>query len=375
VRFLLHATIAVLVFCLGTPPAHPVSDGAPQSRGPLLVSSARACGMGEMAVPLDDDAAGVWSNPAMVAFGSGWRLQGTRSELFQDITLWSGAILADIPGGPGLPAGETPRGPSRLRAGLAYTRLDLGESDVIDVHGNLLGTFHSADHLVNLALAARPWGPVAAGIAAEFTYSDLSPEVPEIGLPRSRATALSLSFGLAIAPELRLPARDRSPERTSPRRGASFFAKPVAAASILHIGTDVRYNDESGPEELPRRFHAGSGLRAGFDPGSSDRFLDPLRLLQWDFFAGYEYERSMVGEEDIIRHYGVEARAFGLLAVRAGKADDSAGGIVGKTRGIGIGIEGVFPVGFRLDWAEIHRRWSPPTERWEISLFLDPRRL
>jgi len=333
--------------------------------------------MGEMACPLDDDAAALWSNPAMLAFGSAWRLQGTRSVLTpglaDEITLSSFALTGDLSVAPREAATGAPSSPARIRAGLGYTWLDLGESEAIDQNGDVIDTFRPGDHLVNLVLAGRPLDFLAIGIAGEITYSDLRPEVPELAWVAARATSLSVSFGAALAPELRLPARGLSAEFAEGRPGAAVHLRPIAAASVLHIGTDVRYNAESGAEELPRQFHAAGGLRAGFDPGGSRRFLDPIRLLQWDIFAGYEYDQSMLGYGRILRHWGVEVRAFGLLAVRAGRREAEESENTGNTRGVGIGIEGVFPIGLRVDWAKIPP--DPGMERWEASLFLDRSRL
>jgi len=362
VRFLL----LLLAAFAGEAPA--VSDGAPQSRAQLCVASARSCGLGEMTAILDDGPVAIWWNPGMLAFDRTVRFTGTRSELAKGLA--DDIVLSTYQ----IQGGSLAIGPLQVRAALGHTYLSLGSSDIITEGGERVGTFHGWDKLYNLVFSGSYRDALAVGVAYEYTYSRLSPPIPEIGLDYpSVGRANSFSFGLGFRPEFCVLPVDVETPPDAKRTESGLYLSPLLAASVLHLGEGIRYRPDVESEDLPRQVHVGGGLRAAFRPGTKGDLFDLRRLLTWEVLFGYEYDQSLLGPMNIIRHYGLEAKVGGIFSCRYGKIIDKAGGIEGTTKGFGFGIEGLFPVGARLDWASIPQSFFfPRLERWEISLFYDP---
>ncbi|MFH1278890.1 MAG: hypothetical protein ABIK65_10985 [Candidatus Eisenbacteria bacterium] len=346
-------------------PAWAVSDGAPQSRASLLVGSARSCGMGEMTTIVDDGAVAIWWNPGMIALDRRIQANVTTSKLAEgladDIRLWT----FNLHGGLFDPE-------FGIAGGFGYTYLDLGESDIITEEGDQIGSFSSADHLFNLVVGGSALDMIGFGLALEYSYSKLSPQIRELGIDDGTGTALSISLGVVAKPEFRFGSSGVSLSHNG-RDEPAFFISPVAGISILHYGSEIVYNDQNQPEDLPRQFHTALGLSIGFDQGSGVWGADLRRLLRANLFLGAEYDKSLVGSKDDIGHYGAELRLAGILSLRGGYVDDHEGRIEDHTWGIGLGNEELLPVGVRIDYARVPQAEDlPRVHRWEFMVSLRP---
>lgn len=340
------------------------------SREQLMIGSARSSGMGGMTTILEEGTTALWWNPGMLGFDPAVRLNWTYVDLteglpeyFNDpgITLRTFAVH-----GPRLGFGDL-----RFVAGAGHTYLDLGNSDVINSHGQLIREYHSRDRLYNLAAAVcwKDWA--GAGIAYEFTDSKLLPSIPELGIEGLTASVHSLSFGAAISPKYYLDENEGGFRRFADGGGLLF--NPVIGVSFLHIGQKVQYCDDCAEEDLPRQFHAGAGIRFGYHPGLLEGVWNPRRLLRSDVLLAYEYDKSIVGDKDVIHHAAVEIRMLGFFSARAGRVTDREGLGIKQSHGFGFGVEGLLPVDVRVDWASFPRYYDyEDREHWEVTVALDP---
>ncbi len=347
------------------PDAKAVADGAPQSRGPLLVGSARANGMGEMTTIMGDGAVALWWSPGMLPFDRRVQLNCTRSKLAAGLAddIWFRTY--NLSGGFDL-------GAFGVAAGLGYARLDLSEIDIITESGENIGSFASYDDLVNLTVAVSVADMAGVGLALEHTYSRLSPAIPELGIDDGMTgSARSISLGGAFSPRFTISEGETGTGGDLRPGAFAFMINPIAAASLLHWGEKIAYSDQNPPENLPRRLHIGTGLRLAFDTGSSGSFFDVGRFLSFELLFGYEWDKSLIGSKEMTHRSGFELRLANIFSLRYGKIDDKAGHIVDNTRGWGIGFEELLPFGFRLDYAEVPQADGLPTvDRWELSISL-----
>lgn len=372
VRKLFHRIIMIsLAFAAIVPaPAVAVSDGAPQSRAILTVMSARAAGMGEVTSVLDDATVGIWWNPGMAALDRKARYNRTSSDLAMgladDISMKTWSISS----------GRIPVGPVSFTIGLGKAKLDLGTSTIILEDGSQLGSFDSYDNLRNVLLAASWKGIIGAGIVWEHTKSVLSPSIQELGINCSKAEISGTSFGIGLKPVVRYDMQSDKfglweeywTEKTAP--GIVF--SPMLGWSYLHSGDDVVYNDQSQPDPQPKQTHRGYGFKFRIDAGTTGELLDPRRLLRLDFLWGMEDAKSQVGWKDKIDLDGYEITLGGIFSIRRGNIDDPSGHITDSTEGWGIGLEEIFPIGFRYDEAKVPQAEDlPDVTRKEFMLTAD----
>lgn len=317
-----------------------VSEGAPASRASLLAGSARATAMGTITTVLSDGPTAIWGNPASVGSENALQLDYTRFKLIEGHQN-------------GLPLSTynftTPRTPwfENVAAGLGVTHLSYGESQIISETGEVLDTFDPYDILVNLALAYRMDHGSSFGAAFEYTYSRLSPQVTELNIEDGTGTAASVTLGYRFAPALRIPSNVFN-DRTG---DAVITIRPIIAASLQHLGTKIKYNDQNQAESLPRFFHAGAGVAFDAQAVAPNEEYDWRRIMQLGFQFGYEVERSLIVWNNI-HHYGVEVTLGGIFSWRHGFVREEDGGVIGRTKGWGLRSGDLFPVGFSYDYAE-----------------------
>ena len=327
--------------------------------------------MAGMTAVLEEGTTALWWNPGMLGFDRAVRLNGT----YVDLTEGMPDAFVD-PGithrtfavhGPRLGSGDL-----RFVAGAGHTYLDFGNADVINAQGERIREYHARDRLYNLAAAVCWRGWAGAGIAYEFTDSKLGPSIPEQEIEGLTASVHSLSFGAALSPKYVLGGEKGHFRRSDGREGGLLF-NPLIGVSVLHIGHEVEYSENSPGEDLPRQLHAGAGIRFGYHPDRLEGVWNPRRLLRSDVFLAYEYDKSLVGDKDVIHHAGVEIRMLGFFSARAGRVTDREGIGTKQSHGLGFGVEGLLPVDLRVDWASFPRYYDyEDREHWEVTVALDP---
>ncbi len=362
--------LACSLLCAGEAAA--VMEGSPWSRSLEAATSARASGMGGVTAILDDGAVGLWWNPGMAALDRKGQINLTSSDLAMglddniNMKTWS------------ITSGRIPAGPVDIAVGLGRARLNLGSSEAIDEQGDLIRTFDSYDVLYNILFGLSWRGIAGAGIVLERTKSLLSPDIPELGLEdgAGEAKIWGASFGFGFQPDFRYdmengfvpPLGDNPPEEKGP--GAAF--SPLFGWSYLHVGQDIEYNETSGKYPQPKQSHVGYGFKIGVDAGTTGELLDWRRLLRLEFTTGWEAVRSKVGSEEEIDLDGYEFCLGGIYSIRRGNVDDPDGYVIDSTEGWGVGIEGIFPIGFRYDEAEVPQaKGLPDVTRKEFRITAD----
>ncbi len=359
---LLATTAAVLI--LQPTISGAVSEGAPASRASLLAGSARATAMGTITTVLSDGPNAIWGNPASVGSEQAFQLDYTRSQLAvglaDDIFLHTFNLST-----PHLPWSD------RLASGLGVAYVDLGQSQVISETGEQIGSFHSYDVLLNLAIAYRMDHGSSFGVTLEYTYSNLSPRVIELEIEDGKGTAPSVTFGYRFDPAFRIPSNVFS-DRTG---HAVITMRPIIAASVQHLGPKFKYNDHNRAESLPRFFHAGAGVAFHAQAVDPEEKYDWRRIMQLGFQFGYEVERSLNVWRNI-DHYGAEVTLGGIFSWRRGFVREEDGGIYGRTKGWGLRSGDLFPIGFAYDYAEQPQSARLPiTKRKEWRVYFDTTRI
>lgn len=348
-------------------PAHSVTWGAPAIYYPLLVTSARASGMGEVTAILSEGSVAAWRNPGALAFADRWQHARTSTHLVPD--LWDDISLKSW-----TVSGPVPRAPFGLALAYGYSKLDFGRMSLILESGEVAQTFSSYDEAFTIALAARPLPFLGVGVAFEKVYSKLSDPIPELNILDGDAEGKSVSLGLALRTTWTL-AEDRA--SGAPGR---LVASPLLGASILHWGGDLAYNDEDQAEPLWRQIHVGGGFRLAYEPRFRRSILDLRRLLAFDMTLGAEAYFPAAGSfrsastEDAVYHYGIEISSHGIFSVRLGYVDDDDGDIHGSTHGFGVALVGILPLDVRFDWASVPQSAGlAEVDRAAVSINLDPR--
>ena len=360
--------VALLVFLtlpVIAPDAKAVNNGSPASRDQLLFGSARSTGMGRLGSILDDGSVAIWDNPAMLVFDEQVRFGGTGTDLaaLGDYRFWTSELF-----GPVLKAGDWR---VSLGAGFAYLE-DRNTHHAMNYLGATSSkSYQPYDMLVNIALSGsfREW--IGIGAALEYTRSLLRPAIPEFGYEEIDGTAITGSFGIAIRPTFHL-----LEEKSGERMSEALLVSPVLGASVLHLGQDIRYNDSHDGDPLPRQRNLGAGIRFSFLTDTTGPFLQIDRFRQWEFFFGYEQNKSIIGAKDDIRHWGLELGLFGMFYSRVGRFIDksySGSDFIDTPWGFGFGTDDLFPVTISIDWASIQKVPGMPREdHWEVSFSTNP---
>jgi len=296
-----------MILVVGAAPcAFAVSDGAPQSIAPLMTPNARAAGLGQSFVSIADDATASFWNPG----GLAWQ---TKPDVVLYYSKLAEGLADDI--SYNYLAYSRPMWGGGLGFGVIF--LNLGESDIIDEQGSVLGNFNSFDFIPMVAYGAPLTDNLAYGATFKFIYSRLSPQIKELGID----DGTGISFGGDLALIYRIP-------------GIRF----QAGILVQNLGLDIVYNDQNQPEDLPRNTKAGVSWRPLETP------LNKLLLI------GEVTKNLVYMEGETILKGGVEYTYYDMVSARIGRIQDHEGRIEDYTFGVGLKVKSI---GLRFDYASV----------------------
>jgi hypothetical protein len=327
---LVHVILATAVAVGGTP-----SLRVRASTGAIFLwiwPDARSTGLAGAMVGLADEPDAAYWNPGGLGLQKGLGIVGSGGPWLPG--LWKGMFRSYAS------AGYTVRPirgwPVAVSAGADLNLLSTGETDVINEHGESLGTYRTWDAAYGAHLAVGLWDVLGVGISLKYVYQSLVPEwvwevMPEIGIETGGVgRTTSADIGLLYRPDKRA----------------------FVGVAVANLGPPVRYTRGGEQDSLPRM------LRAGFCVTPIDHPLIRPRLLA-------QAEKVLVGRlRDVWLSAGAEVSVMQLLTLRAGYFDDRFGARTGWCFGVGLGYKDYV----RLDFGDDHLIYDFPTANWKVSL-------
>ncbi len=301
-----YTLIALAGVLFAAASANAVSEGAPASIAPLLTPNARAAGMGQSFVAIADDATAAFWNPGGLAWQTKPDIVLMYSKLAEGLAddiaynylayskpMWGGGV------------------------GFSVIFLNLGSSQAIDETGNLIRDFSSFDFIPMISYGATLTPNLAYGASFKFIYSQLSPNIIELGI--DDGTGVSVGGDLSLL--YRMP---------------DWNIK--AGLLVQNLGLDIVYNDQNQAEPLPRNVKAGISWM-------------PLDNALHHFLVTAEVTKSLVYlDGDAIDKFGLEYEYYDMAAARFGYIYDNEGNIKDPTYGVGIKIKAI---NARFDYASV----------------------
>ncbi len=171
----------------------------------------------------------------------------------------------------------------------------------------VLGTEDLLDHHWKLSYARRLSAQVAFGLGIGLLNTEISEFGTESEAGTAAATAVTLDAGVIVHglfPELTF-APEGDAEAT--RRGLNL------ALSLLNIGPDISYIDDSQADPLPTRLVFGSSCSPLLSRTIALLFVADLEM---PFYPSFRLAAT---------HVGAEARILSFIALRGGYVLDSTG--------------------------------------------------
>jgi hypothetical protein len=355
-------TLAIAAFIAFARGAHAIDEGVTDIYQPFTIESARAAGMGRVVSVAGDGSIATWWSPAALAWDPKRRValsSGDYAAFFLDGDYIRSATVS----------GPLSQNAGSIAIGIGFKRLDRGAFEVIGPDGAPIGTSESFDHhfiaSVGVPLGAR-W---SAGASIEYLWSHLADPIPELSVFDGSGGAFSASLGAAYQhPMIFAPASGES---------GQLVLTPLGAASILHLGQKVEYEDDDGGEDLARQFRAGIGVKAAFTPEDGTPVFDRSRWKQFAFATALEthipiVDLDAITQETITLQYGAELSYLGVLTGRVGFIDDDASGFVSRdnTYGVGLSLPDGLPFDVSFDWASVPFAGSERVERRSLVVTL-----
>jgi hypothetical protein len=205
-------------------------DAAAQGRDPsstegalflLLPVGAQAVSMGRAMTALQSPEAAFW-NPAGLA-----GIEESRAVLFRgDHAVGTATALTLLAARPGVGT-----------LGASYLLLDIGDQDLTDADGNVLGTISVRNHLGVVSAAARLLGRLDAGVNFKVVQFRLSCRgiCPDAG---TTATTYAVDAGIQLEPSGELPLR--------------------FGAMLAHVGPRMQVLNADQADPLPSRVRVGA---------------------------------------------------------------------------------------------------------------------
>lgn len=198
--------------------------------------------------------------------------------------------------------------------GLSYMLLDVGDQDLRNEFGDVLGSFSIRNHLAVGSYATSFPGGISAGVNLKLVQFRVAcrGQCPDL---ETTSSAYALDVGVQAEP---------------------FSGVPLRFGWMLaHAGTEFRVADQEQSDPLPTRVR----LAAAYEV--LNRFVEAVPMELWLTVEGEERARSP-GSPSI--YLGLDYSAADLLQVRAGYV----GGTIDQTNGASVGV------GFSLDRFELN---------------------
>jgi len=238
-----------------------------------VVPDARTSALGGAGVALDDLDANTYYNPANVAFGPSLAATWTHAN-------WSHRVFYGMSIDH---AGLAGRVNDRLGFAANLTYMQYGATDVVDEHGNDLGTYRSYDLASGISAAYRILPTLTAGMTVKGIYSLITPAwiwevMPELGIEGGGDAFTvagdagvqyrpqdELTMGFAVAnlgPNLRYDSSDGDFLPRVARIG--FAVRPPVPDPVSATVTGELSRDLFPPAEWRDLYHWGAGLELEF---------------------------------------------------------------------------------------------------------------
>ena len=265
---------------------------------------ARQAGMGAAGVALlGEPSDAVWWNPAALGFVSHPSCQITHAGLFpgvaSDVNYWHGAATFPIRG--------------IVNVGFGYTHLSLGDDQLTDQSGLLLGEFVTRGYspCASAGIAVLP--NLALGATAKWVHIQLPPS-------RLQGTASTFAFDGAALYRMTRDSLTLS-----------------LGANMQNLGSEVAFINEDQSTPLPRNLRLGAALQFHSHTGSEGSevggvvVIDHSQSLVTSDFETWNGGAELYGDvHDLVR-----------LSLRGGYYDDSKHEIKGATIGVGLRVAGL----------------------------------
>jgi hypothetical protein len=208
--------------------------------------------------------------------------------------------------------------------GLHVTYLNTGETEVRNFEGILLGTYESYDAAVSLSFGKTFFNRLGIGITGKYIYSYQVPawvweEMPELGIEYG-------GIGTAWAADI----------------GILYRMWGVGiGASVLNLGTDIRYTESGSPFRLPLRIRGGISIEplVTLDSLLQNRTIEIFGKPIHDIVnVTLNYDRAYDPQQpdDTWECKGCEFTFLNFFSYRVGKWN-----IMGNSSGFGFNLRNV----------------------------------
>ena len=197
---------------------------------------------------------------------------------------------------------------------LSYLLLDIGDQELRDEFGDVLGSISIRNHLAVASFAASfPWG-IDAGVNMKLVQFRVAcrGQCPDL---EATSTAYAVDAGVQAQPFAELPVR--------------------LGAMLAHAGTELQVINHEQSDPLPTRVRLAVGYEV------IDRLVDEVPM---DLWLTVETEDRVRDPGSPSLYFGMDFSAAELLHVRAGYV----AGQYDQTNGASVGV------GFGLDRFDLH---------------------
>ncbi len=320
-----------------------VDDASAQTYGGTgilkIKPGARATGMGQAGVAVDQRAHSVWWNPALLARTQSKDFASTIVKLVPD--------LADDVYYLNMGFESKVEGWGGLAFDVMY--LSYGKTEATNEEGESHGFFSSYEMVPTLGFGTRLLGSsdgaaesksllgnIDVGVSVKYILVDLAPDwaMAIVGEDKDgRADAFAVDFGALLDGHLPITS------------DGMYYS---IGACIQNLGSELTYIDADQADPLPRNLKFGFGLELYNTPGMTVTAVADFNksLIEYQTKDEYALETS-IGWADMIAlwNYGAEVSIQDRFYGRVGYVDDPDGEITDWTFGIGMDLD-VSSIGF-----------------------------
>lgn len=297
-RWTLLTALAALLLAQPAAVLAQEEDEGPATEGALfllLPVGAKAVALGRAMTALPG-AESVWWNPAGLA-----EVEGNRFLLFRGEDLAGEATaISVLLTRPGLGA-----------LGVAYQLMDVGDQDLRDRDGNVLGTLSFRNHLGVVSMSTRFWERLSVGLNLKAIQSRVScrGQCFDAGVT---ATTFAVDAGGQFSQAFGLPLR--------------------LGATLVHLGPDFQFKNEEQADPLPTRLRLAAAYQV------LTHFVDTDELALW---VTTELENRWQDPGTPATYIGTEftAGTTQVLFLRAGYVSNAFSQVDGAAVGLGLRYE------------------------------------